>query len=349
VAPAGPVQEAIARIWGQVLGLDQVGAEDNFFELGGDSLLSIRVVSLAARLGIQITPRMMFQHQSIAQITDHIANDPDGVPETAGHWAISPLNESTSNRTIFCFPVMAGDLTGYVPLARALNTDARVLGLHLSWWDKPDEMEWNVQEIAQVCYSAIKSTQPNGPYLLVGWSFGGVLAMETARLLDSHSDVVRIIALDTTMPDAEYRDRELEDHLVDDLLAYLCSHRADAAAGHNLPDDVRSKLKALNIPEEMYALDSDDLIRRLYIMRGHRSAVLAYRPSPVDYHVTLYETEVVRPKSIREAWKIFARDLCVRDIPGDHHSFLRHPIVHALADGVREEIHDNDVIEERLL
>src|ERR1700679_1465687 len=46
LAPAGPVQEAIARIWEQVLGLDRVGADDNFFELGGHSLLATRVVSL---------------------------------------------------------------------------------------------------------------------------------------------------------------------------------------------------------------------------------------------------------------------------------------------------------------
>jgi aryl carrier-like protein len=52
----------------QVLGLEQVGIDDNFFELGGDSLLSIQVISKANQAGLRLTPKQLFQHQTIAQL-----------------------------------------------------------------------------------------------------------------------------------------------------------------------------------------------------------------------------------------------------------------------------------------
>ena len=62
------VEGLLAGIWSDVLGIDRVGAEDNFFELGGDSILSIQVVARAARIGLPVTPRLLFEHQTIAKL-----------------------------------------------------------------------------------------------------------------------------------------------------------------------------------------------------------------------------------------------------------------------------------------
>eukprot|EP01031_Cornospumella_fuschlensis_P021219 gene21219-25994_t len=64
-APQSPVQQALAAIWGDVLGIPQVGLDDNFFELGGDSIISIQVVSRARQAGIRLSPRDLFQHQTV--------------------------------------------------------------------------------------------------------------------------------------------------------------------------------------------------------------------------------------------------------------------------------------------
>jgi amino acid adenylation domain-containing protein/non-ribosomal peptide synthase protein (TIGR01720 family) len=69
-APQGEVEQALAQVWAQVLGLPQVGRHDNFFELGGDSILSLQIVAQARRAGWQLTPRQMFERQSIAQLSD---------------------------------------------------------------------------------------------------------------------------------------------------------------------------------------------------------------------------------------------------------------------------------------
>jgi amino acid adenylation domain-containing protein/non-ribosomal peptide synthase protein (TIGR01720 family) len=68
VAPHGPIERELARIWSKVLGLDRVGIRDNFFELGGDSILSIQVVARAHEAGLRLTPRQVFEHQTIAEL-----------------------------------------------------------------------------------------------------------------------------------------------------------------------------------------------------------------------------------------------------------------------------------------
>ncbi len=68
VAPRNPIEETLVNIWSQVLNLDAISIYDNFFELGGDSILSIQVVSRAQQQGLQLTPRQIFQCQTIAEL-----------------------------------------------------------------------------------------------------------------------------------------------------------------------------------------------------------------------------------------------------------------------------------------
>ncbi|QHD06684.1 non-ribosomal peptide synthase/polyketide synthase [Pseudomonas sp. R76] len=68
VAPSSALQKALAAIWSDVLGVEPVGLDDNFFELGGDSIISIQVVSRARQAGIRLSPRDLFQYQSVRSL-----------------------------------------------------------------------------------------------------------------------------------------------------------------------------------------------------------------------------------------------------------------------------------------
>ncbi|AXJ04236.1 non-ribosomal peptide synthetase [Pseudomonas fluorescens] len=68
VAPQDAMQIALAAIWQDVLGIERVGLEDNFFELGGDSIISIQVVSRARQAGIRVSPRDLFQYQTVRSL-----------------------------------------------------------------------------------------------------------------------------------------------------------------------------------------------------------------------------------------------------------------------------------------
>jgi non-ribosomal peptide synthase protein (TIGR01720 family) len=68
VAPRNEVEQIIAGIWQSLLGIDQIGVEDNFFELGGDSVQSIQIIARANQAGMQLTPKQVFEHQTIAEL-----------------------------------------------------------------------------------------------------------------------------------------------------------------------------------------------------------------------------------------------------------------------------------------
>lgn len=68
VSPRTHTQEVLAKIWRDVLGLKQVGIHDNFFELGGDSIISMQIIAKANQAGLKLTPKQLFQHQTIAEL-----------------------------------------------------------------------------------------------------------------------------------------------------------------------------------------------------------------------------------------------------------------------------------------
>jgi amino acid adenylation domain-containing protein/non-ribosomal peptide synthase protein (TIGR01720 family) len=82
-APRTPVEEKLASIWSKVLRIERVGVNDNFFELGGDSILSIQVISLARREDIQLTPKLLFANQTIAELAAARATE-------QGHSSVEP-------------------------------------------------------------------------------------------------------------------------------------------------------------------------------------------------------------------------------------------------------------------
>ncbi len=67
-APRSDAERILARIWGEVLGREQIGVHENFFDLGGDSIISIQILSRAAQAGLQLTPQAIFQHQTVAEL-----------------------------------------------------------------------------------------------------------------------------------------------------------------------------------------------------------------------------------------------------------------------------------------
>ncbi|HEX8558228.1 MAG TPA: condensation domain-containing protein, partial [Pyrinomonadaceae bacterium] len=83
-APRGEVEEVIAGIWGEVLGVGRVGARDNFFELGGDSILSIQVVARARQAGLHLTPKKLFQHQTVAELAAAVGVGEPGAESEQG-------------------------------------------------------------------------------------------------------------------------------------------------------------------------------------------------------------------------------------------------------------------------
>ncbi|MHA6757540.1 amino acid adenylation domain-containing protein [Streptacidiphilus sp. PAMC 29251] len=93
-APRNHVEKTLAAVWGEILGIDPIGIHDNFFELGGDSIVSIQMIARAKRYGVHLTPRMIFKHQTIAEIAAHAQPDSSVDAEqgtVTGEVALTPI------------------------------------------------------------------------------------------------------------------------------------------------------------------------------------------------------------------------------------------------------------------
>ncbi|MFI5977266.1 condensation domain-containing protein, partial [Streptomyces sp. NPDC051452] len=129
-APHDQTEEALAAIWAEVLGMEKVGIHDNFFELGGDSILSIQVISHARQAGLRLTSKLMFVHQTVAELAaavrragDATTAGPGESPEASGTVELTPVQ-----RWFFAEHTTSPDRYSMsVHLALAPDTDPAVL------------------------------------------------------------------------------------------------------------------------------------------------------------------------------------------------------------------------------
>src|SRR6185436_19508601 len=96
--PRTPVEQILADIWGEVLGLERVGIDDNFFDLGGDSILTIRVQAKAREKGLELTIQQIFRHQTIRRLGEAAAPASASSPGEVKRSAFSLISESDRGR-----------------------------------------------------------------------------------------------------------------------------------------------------------------------------------------------------------------------------------------------------------
>ncbi|MCG7757778.1 MAG: AMP-binding protein, partial [Nitrosomonas sp.] len=115
-APQGDTEQALAAIWADVLGLSRIGRHDNFFELGGDSILSLQIVTAARRAGWHITPRQLFERQTVAELTQVAGIAPEIASETPPSTA-SGLADYLDAAIIAALPFGEQDIEDIFPLS----------------------------------------------------------------------------------------------------------------------------------------------------------------------------------------------------------------------------------------
>jgi amino acid adenylation domain-containing protein len=192
--PATPVEHLLVELFAEVLGVDTVGVSDDFFDFGGNSMLAVALVSrIRSRLSPEFPVASLFQARtvrSLAHLLEQRSEPSPLVVLKAGATSVMPL---------VCVHPAGGHVFCYRALVREIQTDRVCLGLQLT------SMSDGRQSIAALAhmYADVLITENRTPCHLLGWSFGGVLAMEIAASLERrHQPVASVILLDSVSPDA---------------------------------------------------------------------------------------------------------------------------------------------------
>jgi len=192
VPPVGATQEALAAIMQSVLGVDRVGATDNFFELGGDSLQAVDLfVRIEQRFGVTLSPSTIINFPTIATLARLVA----GKSEAARDGVLVVLQPDGPAPPLFLMHDASGDVLSYRLLVRHLGSARRIYGLVHPPQEWPPAATVTIPQWAAVYRDAILAVQPTGPYVLAGYSLGGVLAYEVMRSLQAQRQAIGLLVV----------------------------------------------------------------------------------------------------------------------------------------------------------
>jgi amino acid adenylation domain-containing protein len=219
VTPRTRVEELLASIWAEVLGVERVGIQEDFFDLGGHSLLAVRLFArIEQELGTSLPLSSLFQGPTIEHLARLIGQPAPAAPRSS----LVPIQPNGSKLPFFWIHRQFGDVLCYADLARHLGPDQPCYGLEARGLDASEEPFNRVEDMAEHYIGQILAVQPEGPYALGGLCGGGTVAFEMARQLHARGQAVALVALlDSPAPRSRYREVRPSSTFVRDFLRDL--------------------------------------------------------------------------------------------------------------------------------
>ncbi|MEV7495407.1 amino acid adenylation domain-containing protein [Streptomyces anulatus] len=206
-APRTVREEQLCSVFAEVLGLPSVGVEDNFFDLGGHSLLAVRLAGrIRSAFGIEVSIGTVFQAPTPAALDAALDVSREEDPLDV----LLPLRPARpgDRAPVHCVHPAGGLSWCYAGLIRHLPADVPIYGLQAqgvggATADEP--LPTTLEELAAHYASRIREVQPEGPYRLLGWSTGGIIAHAVAAVLQEARQEVELLAILDAYPAEGFR------------------------------------------------------------------------------------------------------------------------------------------------
>jgi thioesterase domain-containing protein len=343
VAPRDILEHQLAQIWKDVLGIKQVGIRDDFFELGGHSLLAVNLLAKVQQdFGKSPALGSLFDGGTIEHLAEIIREESGPIPaNTSTVVKIQP----GSKRPLFLVHPVGGNVLCYADLAHQLGPDQPVYAFQAVGMDGEQPPYASVEEMASRYVDDLRAVQPEGPYLLGGWSMGGVIAYEMARRLQAQGQQVDLLAmLDSKAPRPNQEEEELSEI---ELMAHFA---------RDIGLDISGMVGS---PDEFQGLQTDEILSRLlrraidsyllppyigieqvrHLFRVFTTNVAAsrsYVPRESSCRIVLFKaSEASRGADGDSAmgWGgLAANGVETHKVPGNHYAIVREPSVRVIAE-----------------
>lgn len=345
--------------------IEQVAIDQDFIQLGLDSMaIADLFIRTDALLETNLSPSVLFKNPEIGSLAmylgevhaeqlDAIVVAPDapepGAVKAAGEVRVAPnhavqpvdilvpLQTKGSQSPIFAVPGAGGGALSLQPLAQALGGEQPLYCLEAVGLDGSTEPHASVEDIAAFNLRALREVRAEGPYRLLGYSNGGIVAFEMARQLSQAGEKVELALLDTLSPAIEGKDADVEmaevfNHFVSSIGG---SATIDAKTLAAIPEGERAKHlhrivaeAGLEVPERQFVATFDAAGASERVCRD-------YRPSEVDANVDVVLFRATRgyPGAPRDyGWSGHVKGgFQIHDVDATHFEVLAHEGVSVIA------------------
>jgi amino acid adenylation domain-containing protein len=335
--PATPLERDLSALWARLMGLSTVGRHDNFFELGGHSLMAVKVMAhLRRSRGLELPIATLLAHPTVAQLASHV----EGLTETSVEdWdSLAPLSsgpDGTTARPLFVVGGVGGNVNNLYDLGRAFDSLRPLIGLQTRGVAGHAPRD-SIAEMAADHVRDIRRHQPDGPYLIAGYSGGAFTAHEIARQLEEAGEEVGFVGIIDMYAPGSPPIRRRKAPMLEGGASGLWKRAWPRLRNFLTPEAVLRLM-------EPFALDHS---RQIRLGRHWMKAAQVHRPGQTSGAICLYlssdgtkDPETVA--AIVQGWEELARGgVKVRWVGGDHLSMLHAPHTHDLSKALAADLRE---------
>jgi amino acid adenylation domain-containing protein len=329
-APTDAVESRLVEIWESVLGVRPIGVRDNYFELGGHSLSAVKVMNRIEEGFRKTLPiATLLTAPTIEQLAEILRRN------GSSPWScLVPIQTAGSKPPFFCMHGINGAVVRFRNLSQYLGWDQPFYGLQAQGLDAGHACHTRTEDMAAHYIEEIRRVQPQGPYFLGGYSFGGVIAFEMAQQLAAEGKDAVVILFDTNFPQSTPAS-------ISPKAALLTPFRVPAsqrwAAVRRI---LRAPIRMLEIRRHVAGLPEIVKKVREACIRAENN----YNPQVYSGRVILFQSNhkpLGQLSDPRAGWKECAgHGLEVYEIAGNHENLLLEPQVRFVAEQLKKCLDD---------
>lgn len=348
-----PIEAQLLKIWRELLQLDDISLTDDFFDLGGHSILGIHLMAaIEKQFGKKFDVSQLFATPTIESLAREIR-----ASKAAETQFIVPIRPAGSQLPLFCVHCATGHVLRYRALVPHLDSSIPVYGLRAPAF-VPGQKVPTVEHLAELYLEDIRKIQPKGPYRICGFSFGGLIAFEMARQLESQGERVSMLSLLDAFNSTHYNHMPLPRaarfysiYFTDRVSRYL--RLLFGGEWGKLQTNVKNRLswRRRELRWKFYGMDGgkapdsdasvdlrDNVIRFAHVGWD-------FAPQPYGGKIYLIRAQQREPEFNIDrnlGWGEVAANIDVRFVSGDHFSIWEEPSVSGLAEALMSCIREED-------